>query len=51
MGAKRELKSRPSLMMLSGIGCVTMGAARKARRERHMAKIVVEAFIVAGTMV
>jgi hypothetical protein len=48
MGAKRELKSRPSLMMLLGIGCETMGAAMRARTERQMVRIIVEAFIVTG---
>lgn len=50
MGAKRELRDRPSGMILLGIGCETIGAARRARRERQTVKIIVEAFIVAGDM-
>lgn len=34
--------------MLLGIGCEAMGAARRARRERQIAKIIVEAFIVSS---
>ena len=46
MGANRELKSRPSFMILAGIGCEETGAAMSVKRERQIVNMMLEVFIM-----